>query len=87
MLADVETCAVVGLDGVLVEVEADIGFGLPAFTIAGHNITFNDSPMWKNHHPSLQRLECKVFVLRVKIVNVASCPFLKTKSLRCTIDR
>ena len=35
MLAKVLTCAVVGLDGAIVEVEADIAFGLPAFTIVG----------------------------------------------------
>ncbi|HLH71823.1 MAG TPA: YifB family Mg chelatase-like AAA ATPase [Chloroflexota bacterium] len=35
MLAKVLTCAVIGLDGAIVEVEADIGFGLPAFTIVG----------------------------------------------------
>ena len=35
MLAKVLTCAVVGLDGALVEVEADIGMGLPALTVVG----------------------------------------------------
>lgn len=35
MLAKVLTCAVVGLDGALVEVEVDIGPGLPAFTVVG----------------------------------------------------
>ena len=35
MLAKVLTCAVVGLDGALVEVEADIGSGLPAVTVVG----------------------------------------------------
>jgi magnesium chelatase family protein len=35
VLAKVLTCAVVGLDGALVEVEADIGVGLPAFTVVG----------------------------------------------------
>lgn len=35
MLAKVLTCAVVGLDGELVEVEVDIGQGLPAFNIVG----------------------------------------------------
>ncbi|MBX6770779.1 MAG: YifB family Mg chelatase-like AAA ATPase [Chloroflexi bacterium] len=35
MLAKVLTCAVVGLDGAIVEVEADIGVGLPSFTIVG----------------------------------------------------
>jgi hypothetical protein len=29
------TCPVVGLDGATKEVEADIGFGLPAFTVVG----------------------------------------------------
>ena len=32
MLAKVNTAAVVGLDGQLVEVEVDIASGLPAFT-------------------------------------------------------
>ena len=35
MLAKVSTCAVVGLDGYIVEVEVDISPGLPAFTIVG----------------------------------------------------
>ena len=35
MLAKVLTCAVVGLDGALVEVEVDIGMGLPAVTVVG----------------------------------------------------
>lgn len=33
MLAKVLSCAVVGLDGVIVEVEVDISPGLPAFNI------------------------------------------------------
>ena len=33
MLAKASTCAVIGLEGALVEVEVDIGHGLPAFTI------------------------------------------------------
>ena len=35
MLAKVLTRAVIGLDGAIVEVEAVIGLGLPAFTIVG----------------------------------------------------
>jgi magnesium chelatase family protein len=35
MLAKTLTCAVIGLEGALVEVEVDIGPGLPAFTIVG----------------------------------------------------
>ncbi len=35
MLAKVNSCAVVGLDGALVEVEVDISQGLPAFTVVG----------------------------------------------------
>ncbi|MBI2939029.1 MAG: YifB family Mg chelatase-like AAA ATPase, partial [Chloroflexi bacterium] len=35
MLAKVLTCAIVGLDGALVEVEVDIGLGLPNMTIVG----------------------------------------------------
>ncbi len=35
MLAMVYSCAVVGLDGALVEVEVDLANGLPAFTIVG----------------------------------------------------
>ena len=35
MLAKSQTCAVVGLDGFIVEVEVDISPGLPAFTIVG----------------------------------------------------
>jgi magnesium chelatase family protein len=35
MLAKALTCAVVGLDGAIVEVEVDLGHGIPAFTIVG----------------------------------------------------
>src|SRR4030042_4187043 len=35
MLAKVISCAIVGLDGAIVEVEADISPGLPSFTIVG----------------------------------------------------
>src|ERR671935_1280104 len=35
VLAKVLTCAVVGLDGALVEVEVDIGPGLPRFNVVG----------------------------------------------------
>src|SRR5579864_7677855 len=35
MLAKACSCAVVGLEGALVEVEVDIGQGLPAFSIVG----------------------------------------------------
>ncbi|HEU4759747.1 MAG TPA: YifB family Mg chelatase-like AAA ATPase [Dehalococcoidia bacterium] len=35
MLAKVNTCAIVGLDGEIVEVEVDISQGLPAFAIVG----------------------------------------------------
>ncbi|MBI3953032.1 MAG: magnesium chelatase, partial [Chloroflexi bacterium] len=35
MFAKVLSCAVVGLDGALVEVEVDLASGLPAFTIVG----------------------------------------------------
>jgi magnesium chelatase family protein len=35
MLARIFSCAVVGLEGVIVEVEVDYGNGLPGMTIAG----------------------------------------------------
>ena len=35
MLAKVRSCAIIGLDGAIVEVEVDIARGLPAFTIVG----------------------------------------------------
>ena len=35
MLAQVNSCAVVGLDGEIVQVEVDISQGLPAFAIVG----------------------------------------------------
>ena len=35
MLAKSRTCAIVGLDGYIVEVEVDISPGLPSFTIVG----------------------------------------------------
>ena len=39
MLASVKTCAVVGLDGYIVEVEVDISPGLPSFTIVDSLVT------------------------------------------------
>ena len=42
MLARVFSCAVVGLDGVIVEVEVDTGQGLPGMTNAGTK---------SHHHP------------------------------------
>ena len=35
MLAKILSCAVVGLDGVLVEVEVDVGQGLPGMVVVG----------------------------------------------------
>ena len=35
MLAKVMSCAVVGLEGAIVEVEVDISPGLPSFTLVG----------------------------------------------------
>ena len=35
MLAKVNTCAIIGLDGAVVEVEVDISQGLPAFNVVG----------------------------------------------------
>ncbi len=35
MLAKVHSCAMIGLEGLLVEVEVDIAHGLPAFTVVG----------------------------------------------------
>jgi hypothetical protein len=35
VLAKVFSCAVVGLDGVLVEVEVDVGFGQPGMIVVG----------------------------------------------------
>ncbi len=35
MLAKVSSCAIVGLDGALVDVEVDISNGQPGFTIVG----------------------------------------------------
>lgn len=35
MLARIYSCAVIGLDGVVVEVEVDAGRGLPKMTIVG----------------------------------------------------
>ena len=35
MLAQVHTCAVIGLEGEIVKVEADTGRGLPTFTLVG----------------------------------------------------
>ena len=35
MLAQVYTCAVIGLEGEIVKVEVDTGRGLPSFTLVG----------------------------------------------------
>ena len=35
MLARIFSCAIIGLDGVIVEVEVDTGQGLPGMTIVG----------------------------------------------------
>lgn len=35
MLTKVNTCAVIGMDGAIVEVEVDISPGLPTFTVVG----------------------------------------------------
>jgi len=35
MLAKINSCALVGLEGAIVEVEVDISPGLPSFTIVG----------------------------------------------------
>ncbi len=35
MLATAQTCAVIGLDGLIVQVEVDISPGLPAFNVVG----------------------------------------------------
>ena len=35
MLAKARSCAVIGLEGAIVEVETDISPGLPSFTIVG----------------------------------------------------
>lgn len=35
MLAKILSCAVVGLDGVLVEVEVDVGQGIPGMVVVG----------------------------------------------------
>ncbi len=35
MLAKIKSCALVGLEGAIVEVEVDISPGLPSFTIVG----------------------------------------------------
>ena len=39
MLAKVRSCAIVGMDGAIVEVEVDISPGLPSFTIVGLPVT------------------------------------------------
>lgn len=35
MLAKVDSCSVIGIDGFIIEVEVDISYGLPVFTIVG----------------------------------------------------
>ena len=47
MLARVHSCAVIGLDGVIVEVEVDTGPGLPGMVIVGllyHDQASHGSP-------------------------------------------
>ena len=44
MLAKIQSCSVIGLEGALVEVEVDLSNGLAAFTIVGlTDAAVNDS--------------------------------------------
>ncbi len=57
MLARVYSCAVLGLEGVLVEVEVDYGTGLPNITPYKDIAIDNDfcnyiSEVWNHHFPS-----------------------------------
>ena len=47
MLAKVLSCAVVGLDGELIEVEVDRGRGLPSFVLVG----LPDAAVKESGHP------------------------------------
>ena len=75
MLAKVLTCAVVGLDGAMVEVEVDNGFGVPFFAIVG----LPDAAVQeaKERVRSAVRNSNCVFPLRRIIVNMAPADLKK----------
>jgi magnesium chelatase family protein len=69
MLAKVITCAVVGLDGAIVEVEVDIAPGLPSFTIVGLPDTAVQEAK-ERVRAAIRNSDCK-FPTRRIVVNLA----------------
>jgi magnesium chelatase family protein len=69
MLAKVITCAVVGLEGAIVEVEVDIAPGLPSFTIVGLPDTAVQEAK-ERVRAAIRNSECK-FPTRRIVVNLA----------------
>ena len=75
MLAKVQTCAVIGLEGSLVQVEVDIGRGLPAFAIVGlPDVAVNEA---KERVRSAIRNSGGTFPIRRITVNLAPADLRK----------
>ncbi|HEX8728139.1 MAG TPA: magnesium chelatase domain-containing protein, partial [Ktedonobacterales bacterium] len=75
MLAKVCSCAVIGLDGALVEVEVDIGHGLPTFSIVGlPDAAVNEA---KERVRAAIKNSGAVFPMRRIIVNLAPADLRK----------
>ena len=75
MLAKAKTCAVVGLDGFVVEVEVDISPGLPSFTIVGLPDTAVQEAR-ERVRPAIRNSGCE-FPLRRITVNLAPADLRK----------
>ena len=75
MLAKANTCAVVGLDGFVVEVEVDISLGLPSFTIVGLPDTAVQEAR-ERVRPAIRNSGCE-FPLRRITVNLAPADLRK----------
>src|SRR5690349_24686073 len=75
MLAKASTCAVIALEGALVEVEVDIGHGLPTFSIVGlPDAAVNEA---KERVRAAIKNSGAVFPMRRIIVNLAPADLRK----------
>ena len=72
MLAKVLSCAVVGLEGAIVEVEVDISPGLPSFTIVGLPDTAVQEAR-ERVRAAIRNSSC-TFPMKRIVVNLALCP-------------
>lgn len=75
MLATSRTCAVVGLDGYIVEVEVDISQGLPSFSIVGLPDTAVQEAK-ERVRPAIRNIGCE-FPMRRITVNLAPADLRK----------